>query len=134
MLKVKTHIYKSLISGIGLFANEFIPKGTIIWENSPGLDIVFSEKKYLKLTGLDKEFVKKYSFRYADKYYLCIDDSRFFNHSENPNCMDSEPIGNEIGKTIALRDINNGEELTSNYRFFGFEGNKKDLEHNMDLS
>ncbi len=39
------------------------------------------------------------------------------NHSENPNCIEEKsPDGEEEGKTIALRDIQKGEELTSNYR------------------
>ena len=26
----------------------------------------------------------------TNKYILCFDDARFFNHSDNPNCIDTE--------------------------------------------
>jgi len=32
MFLVKTYLDKSKIRGIGLFADEFIPKGTLIWK------------------------------------------------------------------------------------------------------
>ncbi len=38
MLLVKTKIGQSNISGIGVFADEFIPKGTVIWRYQEGFD------------------------------------------------------------------------------------------------
>ena len=38
-MTVKTIIKESDIHGIGLFADEFIPKGTKIWEFTPNFDI-----------------------------------------------------------------------------------------------
>jgi hypothetical protein len=42
MLLVKTTIAPSTIHGIGLFADEFIPQGTRIWEFTPGFDLKLS--------------------------------------------------------------------------------------------
>ena len=49
----------------------------------------------------------------TEKYILCGDDARFFNHADDPNCDDSKR-----DTTLALRDIPEGEELTVNYRTF----------------
>ena len=38
MLLVKTRLGASAIHGIGLFADEFIPKDTVTWRFTPGLD------------------------------------------------------------------------------------------------
>ena len=44
---------------------------------------------------------------------LCGDDGRFFNHSSTPSCDDS---ADDI--TVAVRDIEIGEELTVDYTTF----------------
>ena len=49
MNQIKTYIDRSGIEGIGLFAGEFIPKGTLIWKPS-GLDQVFSKEQLENLS------------------------------------------------------------------------------------
>lgn len=46
---------------------------------------------------------------------LCSDNTRFMNHSDDPNLMDGDP-NDEFSDDIAAKDINEGEELTYNYR------------------
>lgn len=128
MLKVKTKLSESKIegAGIGLFAAEFIPKGTIIWEYTPEIDRVYTESEFEKYTGLEKEFLEKYCFKYLGNYYLCVDNSRFFNHSDTPNCYSADFNENSLGYTKSLVDIQEGEELTDDYLGFGFtEEDKK---------
>jgi SET domain-containing protein len=113
MLTIKTKLGKSDISGIGLFADQFIPQGTIVWKFMPNFDLLLSEDEIQKLSeSAQKQF---YNYAYLDKkynkYVLCSDDARFFNHSDNPNCDDGTD-----DVTIALRDINEGEELTIDYK------------------
>ena len=64
MLLVKTTLGTSKISGIGLFANQFIPKDTIIWKYTDGVDLKISDEKLLEL---EKEYplddLKKYLYR-----------------------------------------------------------------------
>jgi len=115
MLCIKTQLKSSTISGIGLFADEPIKKGTIVWRYEPNLDILLPKETVAKLSeSAQKQF---YNYAFLDntcgKYMLCGDDARFFNHSENPNCDDSEP-----NITIALRDLEKGEELTVDYKTF----------------
>ena|ERR1022692_3512102 len=86
MLKVKTTLKVSPINGIGLFADQTITPGTIIWEYDPKHDREYTQEQFDSVTGLDKNFLEKYCFRFDGKYYLCVDNSRFFNHSQVPNC------------------------------------------------
>lgn len=47
MLIVKTKLGLSNINEIGLFADEDIPRGTIIWKNNPELSFVkFSQEEW----------------------------------------------------------------------------------------
>ena len=120
MLRVRTKLKESKIdgAGTGLFADEFIAKDSIIWEFSSNLDRTYTEDEYEKMTGLDKEFLTTYCFKFFGKYYLCVDNARFFNHSESPNCYSSDFNENNLGYTRALKDILKGEELTDNYSEF----------------
>lgn len=117
MLLVKTEVRPSPIHGLGLFAAEFIPDGTVTWRYLDGFDQRLPESILSILSGPAKEQFLKYS--YVDPvtglYELCADDARFFNHSENPNTA-GVPSGEDVD--IATRDINAGEELTCDYRTF----------------
>lgn len=112
---VKTKIGPSSINGIGLFADQFIPKGTVVWKFMPNFDLLMSEQEINKLSKPARD--QFYHYAYLDKkhgrYMLCFDDARFFNHTKNPNC--DEKI-DDI--TIAARIIQVGEELTVNYKDF----------------
>ena len=111
MLLVRTKIGFSGIHGIGLFADQFIPKGTITWKYDPEFDISFTEEQVEKLSDIAKERFFHYSYFDKDlnKYVLCWDDLRFINHSDDPN-IDSTPR-----QDMAKRDIHLGEELLCNY-------------------
>jgi SET domain-containing protein len=115
MLKVKTKIGNSNIHGVGLFADEFIAKGTKIWEFSKDQDRVLDEEGLNNLNDLDKNFWNIYAFKFKGLYYLCVDNSRFYNHSLEPNCGED----NELNITYAAIDILQGQELTTNYNNFG---------------
>ena len=58
MLLIKTKIQESRIHGIGLFADEFIPKGTEIWKFTPGFDMKFTREEILKFP----EFLQIYIY------------------------------------------------------------------------
>lgn len=112
MLVVKTYLDKSPINGIGLFAGEFIPKGKKIWIFTPKLDLAFKNVQVKSKHIFD--YLHKYCFKHNGHYILCIDDARFINHSETPNADDKT-----FPYTIAARDIQEGEEITSDYRELG---------------
>ena len=49
MLVVKTKIKNSPIHGIGLFAEEFIPKGTLVWKLNKKFDLIYTKKQFNSL-------------------------------------------------------------------------------------
>lgn len=118
MLLVKTTIGPSTIHGIGLFAAEFIPKGTPVWQFKPGLDLVLTEAEVAALPEPARTTFKNYCYKSGrtERFVLCFDDGRYFNHAADANCDDDESaiIDGEIGDKAA-RDIHIGEELTNNY-------------------
>lgn len=118
MLKVKTLVRDSSINGKGLFADEDIPKGTITWEFFRGFDILLDEIKWREV---DSRYLKKYSFRdkQTGKWIVTLDNDKYTNHSDDPN---TGPLPD--GRMIALRDIKQGEEITSNY--YDIDINAKD--------
>ncbi len=126
MLLVKTRIALSRIHGIGLFAEEFIPKGTVTWRFLDGFDLRLPESILGILSGPSREQVLKYTYvdPVSGLYELCADDARFFNHSDEPNTASVElPPGEEAD--VATRDISQGEELTCDYRTFDRDWKKK---------
>ena len=106
----KTEVRESAINGIGRFAIEHINKGEIVVIKSG--HIVSAEE--LK----ENESIIKYSeMQIADNFYLAplseeefAETMAFLNHSCEPNLG---ILGNII--TIAIRDIEPGEELTVDY-------------------
>jgi SET domain-containing protein len=122
MLLVKTKLDLSGIHGIGLFADEFIPKDTVIWKFNALIDLRCSEEEIQKLSRDSRRQIEKYSYRekHSGLYVLCGDDARFFNHSTTPNCFDYYR-NEEEDLTVALRDIYPGEELTCDYAQFDLD-------------
>ncbi len=121
MLLVKTLLSPSEIHGIGLFAGERIPAGTVVWRFDPAIDLVLADDALERLSGPAREQMLKYSYvdRHLKRRILCGDDARFFNHSDDPNCLDfPDDTG---GTTVAKRDIEVGEELTSDYASFDLD-------------
>ena len=122
MLMVKTKLDVSPIHGIGLFADEFIGESTVIWQFHKLFDLRFDERGIEQLAEGAREQIRKYSYRekHSGLYVLCGDDARFFNHSENPNCLDFYS-NDDQDLTVARRNINAGEELTCNYALFDLD-------------
>ncbi|MBM3261792.1 SET domain-containing protein [Candidatus Kaiserbacteria bacterium] len=120
MLLVKTKIKASPIAGTGLFADEFIPKGTFIWRFKKGFDMRVGKDYPDTLQEPAKSFFSTYAYQNPQTlhYVLCADDARFVNHSDNPNTHCTEDSDDEDSATIASRDIKEGEELTEDYREF----------------
>jgi len=127
MLLVKTKLGKSSIEGIGLFADQFIPVGTIVWEFTPELDIVISERELDRLPDLVRRYFLRYTYLNArdKRYILSLDDARFQNHSEHPNLVSLETPNQPEPIDVAARDIFPGEELTTNYKSFDHDFRRK---------
>lgn len=59
-----------------------------------------------------------YKSRISGLYLLCGDHARHMNHSDAPNCGELHTRFSPESKTVALRDIASGEELTEDYASF----------------
>jgi hypothetical protein len=126
MLLVKTHIANSPIHNFGVFADEFIAAGTEVWRFTPGYDLDLSVEEIKSHPEYVRDFFDHYGYLdfNLDRYILCFDNARFINHSNNPNIRTD--YTREIhGVDIAVRDIADGEEITTDYRLFERHSNFK---------
>lgn len=116
MFTVATVVKASPIQGVGVFAAQFIPAGTVIWDFTPGVDWKLTPHEISSFPQPFQALLRRYC--YLDEngvYILCGDNAKFMNHSESPNCDDGG------SRTSAIRDIQIGEELTCNYSLFDTE-------------
>lgn len=111
MLKVRTRLQPSRLDGIGLFADQFIPAGSVTWRYDPAFDQAHTAEQVEALPDFLREQVVTYAFwdDAQDRYILCADNQRFINHSSRPN-IHCTPYEDR-----ALRDILPGEEMTCDY-------------------
>jgi uncharacterized protein len=116
MMCVENYLDKSPIHGIGVYAGAFIPRGTLIWEFTPGFDQVHPDASLAQLTPVQRAIVLFYCYREPglDGVVLCCDNARHYNFDANPNSGTGPRPTRVHGclSTFALRDIQPGEELT----------------------
>ena len=114
MLLISTYLASSPIHGIGVFVSEFVPKGTIIWQWHDGVDQRIPYERIAALPEKCQEEFKRHSWVEEDGYYyICIDNERFVNHSDEPTC-----VFPDCNTGVAARDLVPGEELTQDYSEF----------------
>jgi SET domain-containing protein len=127
MLLVSTRTGPSWISGTGLFAAEYIPKGTVVWRFDPVVDRILSPFQVDNLPMDVKALVL--DFCYVNKrsglYVVSLDNARFMNHSAQPNLAEVESESDDEGMDIAVRDIRAGEELTVDYFAYDADAARK---------
>ncbi|MDP3726273.1 MAG: SET domain-containing protein [bacterium] len=119
MLLRKTKLGLSQVQGTGLFADEYIFQGEVVGINNENFSIIrYSKEGWKKLEkNLSRESfkqIKRYAYKDKDDglYCLNLDDTRFINHSKNPN------IETKGGHDLAIRDIKKGEEILIDYTTF----------------
>jgi SET domain-containing protein len=115
MLMVETELGLSEIHGIGVFLKEPVRSGQLIWRFDSRIDRVFSGAELLEMPDALQSFLKTYSTHHAglDRWVLCGDNGRHFNHSDKPN---TRSLGIAFGDDVAAEDLPAGTELTSDYR------------------
>jgi uncharacterized protein len=120
MLMVKTRIAPSSIAGIGVFADQDIPAGTVTWRFVPGYDLLLTQSAIDALPEPARSSLLDLAYYHAatDCYVLCADNARFMNHADEPNTAGVH-VNDAIERDdIATRDIRVGEEMTCDYRLF----------------
>ncbi len=121
-------VLTSSIHGLGLFAKIFIPKGTIWWHARPQDVLIISKEQFQIISTSYKNEILENSFKalLTYSYYerdlgtliFCLDDSKFVNHSFDANSGASEDENGFC--SVALRDIQPGEEITEDYSKYTF--------------
>lgn len=98
--------------GFGVVATKFIPKGTITWVQDK-LDQEYTPQQVENMEPVLQQMLDKYSFRNnKGNFVLCWDISKYVNHSFKSNCLSTA-----YDFEIAIRDIEEGEELTDDYGY-----------------
>jgi uncharacterized protein len=115
-------------AGLGLFATRGISAGAVWWKATSVNCVCVSRAQYdtllrshLALSGWSREFLNAIQmFGYinddTNELVVAIDDSRFVNHSDDPNSMSAPDDPNN--QAMAARDIEPGEEITEDYRTY----------------
>lgn len=115
MFVVRTCLRNSPIHGVGVFAEELIWKGRVVWQFDPRVDIVIPERDFEYYPPSFRDYLKIYAYTVVMDgqrvMILCADHSKHVNHSDDPNLLDT-PDGTQ---EFAARDIAAGEELTCDY-------------------
>ena len=111
----KTYVATSNIHGLGLFANEPIPKNSLFWKHDHiidgWLDIRSVEGKHSYDVFLNHMNYFYCYDRSLDLYIKHADNIIFINHSDKSNLTSPTKYLH-----ITNKDIKVGEEITLNYR------------------
>ena len=112
MLLIKTYLDKSAIHGLGVFAGQFIRKGTKIWRFVEGFDRAYSPQQLARLPKPARDYIRFHGYRVDGEIILTGDHDCHMNHSDDANTY----LHN--GYAIARRNIRKGAEITNDYREF----------------
>ncbi len=116
MLLVKTYVGQSPIDGLGVFAEEFIASGSLLWALDTKFDIFIDAAERERLPDYLREYIARYGYPHLEcpgVVVLDSDNGKFMNHSEQPNTD-----FRIFEKGYALVDIAAGDEITCNYHEF----------------
>lgn len=116
MLLISTYVAQSPIEGLGVFAGEYVPRGSLMWSLNPKFDIFVRMAELETLPSHMRGFISRYSYPHLEMpgyRVLDADNGRFMNHSLAPNTD-----FRIFDKGYALVDIAEGDEITCNYHEF----------------
>ena len=111
----------STTHGTGVFAGQWIPKGTVLWRYDATMHLCDRRE----LTALDPETLRfalhgGYLHQPSGKFLWYRDGMQFMNHASgaaaNVGLAEWPELRDE--RTVALRDIARGEELFEDYGFW----------------
>jgi len=114
MIHISYKIKVSKTHGIGLFADQDIKAGDLIYTPSPLLDVNINKKQFESLTPEEKKEVMYYGFynKKTDKWHVAFDAIRILNHGEGEA---SNVTQDEDMVMTSKRNISKGEELLQDY-------------------
>jgi len=112
----KIYSFQSRIpdSGRGVFARQAIKKGELI-ESCPVIEIPEND-----LASLNESILVTYFFSFGKKkerLMIALGFGSLYNHSYKPNARYQENPKEGVIDFIAIQDIKNDEEITTNYNY-----------------
>ena len=112
-LKVKTYLDEVHGNGIGLFADQDIKHGAVVWVHDPIIDGWLPNPQDYPYDDITRNtLIWMYCYdKSINKIIRFVDNCRFINHSEEPNLECPTKYIH-----YAARDIKAGEEITCNYK------------------
>lgn len=114
MIHINYKIKSSETHGIGLFTDQDINKGDLIYTPSPLLDVDITKEEFESLSDSEKREVLYYGYfnKKTNKYHVAFDAIRILNHSTGDvaNVTQDEDM-----VMTAKRDISVGSELLQDY-------------------
>jgi SET domain-containing protein len=116
MLLISTYVGPSAIEGLGVFADEFVPKGTLIWLYNPKFDILIGDTDLGVLPPHMQNYIARYSYPHLERpgfRVIDVDNGKYMNHSLTPNTD-----FRLFDRGFALTDLARGDEITTNYHEF----------------
>jgi SET domain-containing protein len=115
MLHPNIQVKYSSIEGKGLFAKKKIPRGTVVWKIGEK-DREYEPSQVKKFSKRYRKILDRYAYLSAEgKITYLTDDSKYFNHSCDPNVV---PLFDEgVQMDVAITDIQAGGELLYDYGF-----------------
>ena len=125
MIHIKYKLKSSDLHGIGLFADEPLVKGQLVYTASPLLDLNITQEQFDTLDEREKKEILWWGFfdQPSQMWHVDFDVSKFINHSYNATVTQDEE--HDAAYLVAARNVEAGEELTQNYLEFETE---EDLE------
>ncbi len=126
MIHITYKLKASELHGIGLFSDQEIKKGELIYTASPILDLNLTQKDFDSLAQKEKDEILWWGFfdQPSRMWHVDFDVSKFINHSYEPTV--NQDASYDEAYIVAAKDIVPGEELTQNYLEFE---SQEDLKH-----
>lgn len=118
MIHIKYKLKASELHGVGLFADQPIKHGDIIYTASPLLDLNITQEQFDSLNQKEKDEILWWGFfdQPSQMWHVDFDVSKFINHSNEATVTQADD--HDEAYLVATRDIALGEELTQNYLEF----------------
>lgn len=114
MIHINCKVTDSKIHGIGLFTNQDIKAGDLIYTPTKLLDVDITQAEFESLTPAEQHSVQYYGYwnKKTQKWHVAFDEIRVLNHGDDniANVTQDEDM-----VMVAKRDIKSGEELFQDY-------------------
>lgn len=118
MIHIKYKLDRSKHHGIGLFTDEDLKAGQLVYTASPLLDVNITQAQFDSLSDNEREEFRWWGFfdETSQKWHVDFDVSKFINHQANGTLKQDESYKETY--LVTTRDLKRGEEPTQNYLEF----------------